>query len=103
MADLKINEIIKKIMGDYNLEFKETQEQVFINHVETFYERLQNHQDVGIELTDDLRNQISQDIWNQARGFATDFLEAMKKKTNNEVYQVPEVELFLIATHLLLL
>ncbi|ATZ16102.1 hypothetical protein JN01_0498 [Entomoplasma freundtii] len=103
MTYLKIDEVIKKIMVLHNLSFKETQEKVFINHIEMFYNRLLNNENVGIELTETLKKQISLSVWVRAEKFINDFLKVMNQNLGNKILEVPEIELFLVATHLLLL
>jgi hypothetical protein len=55
--DLKL--VIRKLIKKHQLNFNETQTLVFINHLETFYDRLQTKTDVGLVLDDNLRKQLS--------------------------------------------
>jgi len=93
-------EVIKELLKKHKLNFSETQEKVFINHLESFVDRIEKHLDVGLELNNDLRAQISSTIWEKTNTFIADFLTQINFKTD---FVIPETEIFLIATHLALL
>ncbi|AHF57644.1 PRD domain-containing protein [Spiroplasma eriocheiris] len=68
---------------------------IFENHILTFIDRFYHHQDLGFDLTSEIRAQIKPEFIKLATQFLNDLLKLLGEKD----FKISEKEIFLVATH----
>lgn len=91
MENEKVSLFLDKLRIKKTSNFKN----VFYNHVDTFFKRIENNEKVNFELNEELLKQVPKQFMDEAR----EFVYEIYKDTNINVLIIDEIEYFLIATH----